>query len=122
MNNLSSVKIIDGKAAAARVLREVRIEVEQLMRVGIQPGLAVVLVGSDPALSAGRPVLAVAREDGRWANRSLLIDASGAVVARYDKLHMFDVDLASGESKVHVNNCWVPNSIYPEINVKILDL
>jgi methylenetetrahydrofolate dehydrogenase (NADP+)/methenyltetrahydrofolate cyclohydrolase len=49
VNSLSSVKIIDGKAAAARVLREVRIEVEQLMRVGIQPGLAVVLVGCDPA-------------------------------------------------------------------------
>ena len=42
--------------------------------------------------------LAVAREDGRWANRSLLVGPDGAVVARYDKIHMFDVDLASGES------------------------
>lgn len=42
--------------------------------------------------------LAVRREDGRLANRALLIDANGAVAARYDKLHMFDVDLASGES------------------------
>ncbi len=42
--------------------------------------------------------LAVAREDGRWANRSLVIDSSGNVAARYDKIHMFDVDLASGES------------------------
>ncbi|MEY4237521.1 MAG: hypothetical protein RL339_122 [Pseudomonadota bacterium] len=42
--------------------------------------------------------LAVAREDGRWANRSLLIDPNGVVAARYDKIHMFDVDLASGES------------------------
>jgi deaminated glutathione amidase len=42
--------------------------------------------------------LAVLREDGRWANRSLLVDASGEISARYDKLHMFDVDLASGES------------------------
>jgi deaminated glutathione amidase len=42
--------------------------------------------------------LAVAREDGRWANRSLLIDPAGLVAARYDKLHMFDVDLASGGS------------------------
>lgn len=42
--------------------------------------------------------LAVEREDGRWANRSLLVDASGNIAARYDKLHMFDVDLASGES------------------------
>ena len=42
--------------------------------------------------------LAVAREDGKWANRSLLIAPDGAVAARYDKIHMFDVDLASGES------------------------
>lgn len=32
------------------------------------------------------------------ANRSFLFDPSGAVVARYDKMHMFDVDLAGGES------------------------
>jgi predicted amidohydrolase len=42
--------------------------------------------------------LAVAREDGRWANRSFLIDARGEIVARYDKIHMFDVQLATGES------------------------
>ena len=42
--------------------------------------------------------LAVEREDGKWANRSLLIDADGEVAARYDKMHMFDVDLATGES------------------------
>jgi predicted amidohydrolase len=42
--------------------------------------------------------LAVAREDGRWANRAFVIDGSGSIAARYDKIHMFDVDLASGES------------------------
>lgn len=42
--------------------------------------------------------LAIARDDGRWANRSFVIDSSGAIVARYDKIHMFDVDLATGES------------------------
>lgn len=35
--------------------------------------------------------------DDRAANRSLLIDDAGAVVARYDKLHVFDVDLPNGE-------------------------
>ena len=40
----------------------------------------------------------VLREDGRWANRALVIDGSGAIAARYDKIHMFDVDLATGES------------------------
>jgi deaminated glutathione amidase len=42
--------------------------------------------------------LAVRRDDGMWANRSFVIDDAGEVAARYDKLHMFDVDLASGES------------------------
>jgi predicted amidohydrolase len=32
------------------------------------------------------------------ANRSLLIDPHGEIVARYDKIHMFDVDLANGET------------------------
>jgi deaminated glutathione amidase len=36
--------------------------------------------------------------EGRLANRSLLIDAAGRIVARYDKIHMFDIDLANGES------------------------
>jgi predicted amidohydrolase len=31
-------------------------------------------------------------------NRSYLIDASGGIVASYDKIHMFDVQLAGGES------------------------
>lgn len=35
---------------------------------------------------------------GAWANRSLLIDEQGEIAARYDKMHMFDVDLESGES------------------------
>lgn len=42
--------------------------------------------------------LAIAREDGRWANRAFVIDGNGAIVARYDKMHMFDVDLATGET------------------------
>lgn len=42
--------------------------------------------------------LAIAREDGKWANRAFVIDDAGEIRARYDKIHMFDVDLASGES------------------------
>ncbi|PWU28271.1 MULTISPECIES: bifunctional methylenetetrahydrofolate dehydrogenase/methenyltetrahydrofolate cyclohydrolase FolD [unclassified Pseudomonas] len=49
MNAIPSVKLIDGKATSARVLAEVREEVLALREHGIQPGLAVVLVGSDPA-------------------------------------------------------------------------
>ncbi len=40
----------------------------------------------------------VKREDGLCANRSALIDPQGDIVATYDKLHMFDVDLPNGES------------------------
>ncbi len=39
----------------------------------------------------------VRREDGLAANRSILVDPTGAVAATYDKLHMFDVDLPNGE-------------------------
>ncbi len=42
-------KIIDGKAVAAAVLEECRQEVEELKARGVTPGLAVVLVGEDPA-------------------------------------------------------------------------
>ncbi|MBB5686977.1 putative amidohydrolase [Sphingobium boeckii] len=36
--------------------------------------------------------------DGRQVNRGFIIDDCGAICARYDKLHLFDVDLPSGES------------------------
>ena len=42
--------------------------------------------------------LAVHGDGDRLANRGFIIDASGTIRARYDKLHMFDVDLAGGES------------------------
>ncbi|WP_435417533.1 carbon-nitrogen hydrolase family protein [Parerythrobacter aurantius] len=42
--------------------------------------------------------LAVDTAEQRWANRSFLIDSAGDIAARYDKMHMFDVDLANGES------------------------
>jgi predicted amidohydrolase len=37
-------------------------------------------------------------ESGRLVNRGFVIDAGGAVAARYEKIHLFDVDLATGES------------------------
>jgi predicted amidohydrolase len=40
----------------------------------------------------------VRREDGKAANRSALISPKGEIVATYDKLHMFDVDLPTGET------------------------
>jgi len=42
--------------------------------------------------------LALKISPDKAANRSFLIDPSGDIVARYDKIHMFDVDLKGGES------------------------
>lgn len=42
--------------------------------------------------------LAVRMTPDRAANRSFLIDPDGEIVARYDKIHMFDVDLGNGEA------------------------
>ncbi|OYY79188.1 MAG: nitrilase [Sphingomonas sp. 28-62-20] len=42
--------------------------------------------------------LALKGVDGKFANRGIVIDATGAIRARYDKLHLFDVDLPTGES------------------------
>jgi predicted amidohydrolase len=42
--------------------------------------------------------LALRREDGRLANRGFVIDDGGGIRARYDKMHLFDVDLPTGES------------------------
>jgi deaminated glutathione amidase len=55
-------------------------------------------------LLIGSLAIDLSREPGeaegerRLANRSYLIDPNGTIVACYDKVHMFDVDLAGGES------------------------
>ncbi|HEX6441666.1 MAG TPA: nitrilase-related carbon-nitrogen hydrolase, partial [Stellaceae bacterium] len=54
------------------------------------------LLGSLVIDPAGEPGADPAEE--RLANRSFLIDPAGAIVARYDKIHMFDIDLPGGES------------------------
>lgn len=42
--------------------------------------------------------LAIKASPDKAANRSFLIDPKGEIIARYDKIHMFDVDLGGGES------------------------
>lgn len=42
--------------------------------------------------------VAVKAGDGRIANRSLVFGPDGRIVARYDKIHLFDIDLPNGES------------------------
>ncbi len=48
--------------------------------------------------------LAIKASPERAANRSFMINPHGEIVARYDKIHMFDVDLAGGESYRESNN------------------
>lgn len=49
-------------------------------------------------LSIGSLALKTDDTDGRFANRSLLIDPAGQIVARYDKIHMFDVTVSATET------------------------
>ncbi|MCD5974576.1 bifunctional methylenetetrahydrofolate dehydrogenase/methenyltetrahydrofolate cyclohydrolase FolD [Pseudomonas quasicaspiana] len=46
---MNASKIIDGKASAARVLAQVKLDVSTLKKDAIEPALAVILVGADPA-------------------------------------------------------------------------
>jgi predicted amidohydrolase len=49
-------------------------------------------------LSIGSLALKTDDPDGRFANRSFLIDPRGEIVATYDKIHMFDVDVSPTET------------------------
>lgn len=64
---------------------------DAVRKAAAREGIAVVL-GS----------LAMARGDGPendlWANRCIVIDPAGQIAATYDKIHMFDVELSTGES------------------------
>jgi len=58
--------------------------------------------------------LAVLTESGKVANRSFVIDREGQIRATYDKIHLFDVDLPTGES-------WRESNVYsPGANVVVV--
>jgi deaminated glutathione amidase len=78
----------DRKRATSNVVPEDQSPVLAAMRNAAARAGMWLSIGSIPVL----------REDGRWANRTFVIDSSGDVAARYDKIHMFDVDLDTGES------------------------
>jgi predicted amidohydrolase len=60
--------------------------------------------------------LALQAADGRIANRALVFGRSGELLARYDKIHLFDVDLPGGES-------WRESAVYhPGDRAVIADL
>jgi len=78
----------DGARLRAKAETEARHQALSAFRNLARETGAWILIGS----------LAVKLDEGRIANRSYLIGADGAVEARYDKIHMFDVDLENGES------------------------
>ena len=49
--------------------------------------------------------LALLGDDSKRVNRGFVIDPTGTIVARYDKMHLFDVDLPTGES-------WRESAVY----------
>ena len=78
----------DRARGAANVVPEDRSPVLAAVREAAAGAGIWAAIGSIPIL----------RDDGLWANRTFVIDSNGAVAARYDKIHMFDVDLDTGES------------------------
>ena len=80
-------------------------------------GIAVRSEDDDPVLAAVREAakanaiwihlgsLALREGSGKLVNRGFVINASGDVAGRYDKMHLFDVDLPTGES-------WRESAVY----------
>ena len=77
-----------------RAVRHLRSEADDPVLAGVRSAAA----EAGMWVHLGSLALAGEREDGRLVNRGFLIDDQGAIRARYDKIHLFDVDLPTGES------------------------
>ena len=118
---MTATRDIDENVAAARdMIREAAAkgaryvqtpEVTTLMELDRERLFS--LIGSEPGNAALATFTGLARELGIWlhigsmavkvsdqqlANRSYVIRPDGGIAARYDKIHMFDVELPNGES------------------------
>ena len=109
--NRATVLAIIEEAARAGAAYVLTPEMTNIMEAGRERLFAAIVDEEvDPTLAAVREAarrhsiyihigsLAVKVSADKAANRSFVIDRRGEVVARYDKIHMFDVDLADGES------------------------
>ena len=95
------------KAGASFIATPECTNVVQLDRTKLIPHL--VALEADPVVQGLRALAAelkvelligsalVKRPDGKFANRAALIGPDGAICTTYDKIHMFDVDLPTGE-------------------------
>ena len=109
--NLDSAVRLIGEAKAGGADYVLTPEMTNIMEIRRERLLAsIVAEEADRSLAALRELarrlavhlhvgsLAIKLSGDRAANRSFLIDRDGEIVARYDKIHMFDVDLADGET------------------------
>ena len=114
--NIATVTALAAEAAAGAAQLLALPEVAGLMNRNPETSARqVVTASADPFIAACRDLAAkhglwvhtgstpVRGPDGRFLNHSTLIDATGAIVAEYDKIHLFDVALEGqapiGESK-----------------------
>lgn len=88
--------IASGKARRDNARREAEDPFLAAMRELVSELGVWLLLGSLVIDPAGEPGAEPGEQ--RLANRSFLLNSAGAIVARYDKIHMFDIDLPSGES------------------------
>ncbi len=115
-NLTATLALIDeaGRAGANYVLTPEMTNILALKREQLFANI--VAEEQDPTLATLREVarklgifihigsLAIKASPEKAVNRSFLIDRKGNIEARYDKIHMFDVDLAGGESYRESNN------------------
>ena len=109
--NVEAVAKLIGEAKEAGAEYVQTPEMTNIMEVGREKLFsAIVAEENDASLATFRELarklsiylhigsLAIRVTPDKAANRAFLIDPHGEIVARYDKIHMFDVDLAGGES------------------------
>jgi predicted amidohydrolase len=109
--NLATAAKLIGEAKAGGADYVLTPEMTNILAIKREQLLAAIVPEeSDPSLAAFRELarkhaihlhvgsLALKLSAEKAANRSFLIDPAGEIIARYDKIHMFDVDLANGES------------------------
>lgn len=75
----------------ARAAESIRREEDDLVLAAMREA------ARDSAIWIAIGSLAIDKGEGRWANRAFVIDDRGEIAARYDKIHMFDVELGNGD-------------------------
>jgi predicted amidohydrolase len=85
---MTSILELDRQSLFAKITDEANDRALSVLRAAASDHGIWLLIGSLP----------IRLGDGKAANRSFLVGPDGGIRARYDKIHMFDVDLANGES------------------------